>query len=84
MSGLSESAGDIAAKADAYGATVRRCDAMAPPPVHDSAEFRRLVDGIGASLASLQKAIAAHDTEAQRRALSELRSLGDTLTLRYG
>src|SRR5262249_11320012 len=36
---------DIAAKADAYGAVIKRCDAMAPEAVRGNPEFRRLIDG---------------------------------------
>ena len=84
IAGVAEGAGDLAAKAEAYGGTVRRCDTMAPPPVRDSADFRRLVDGIAASLASLSAAIAAHDDTALHRVIDELRSFDTVLVLRYG
>jgi len=82
LAGLSET--EVAAKADAVGATVRRCDALAPPPVHDSAEFRRLIDGIVTSLAALSKAAATHDAAALYRVIDELRSFDKVLVLRYG
>jgi hypothetical protein len=84
LAGAADSAIDLAAKAAAYGATVRRCDAMAPPPVHDNADFRRLVGGIAASLASLPGAGAAHDDAALRRVIDELRSFDTVMVLRYG
>lgn len=84
IAGLSQTASDIAAKAEAYGAIVKRCDAMAPPPVRNSAEFRRLADGIAAALAGLPKALAAGDSEAAQRVIDDLRSFDNLLVLRYG
>ena len=84
LAGVAQGAIDLAAKADAYGATVRRCDAMAPPPVHESAAFRRLVDGIAASLTALSAAVAAHDDAARDRVIDELRSFDTVMVLRYG
>src|SRR5262249_34361403 len=75
---------DIAAKADAYGAVVRRCDGMAPETVRGNPEFRRLVDGIAASLAFVPKAIAAHDRDQLYRVIIELRSFDTLLAFRYG
>jgi hypothetical protein len=75
---------DIAAKADAFGAAVKRCDAMAAEPVRASPEFRRLVDGIAASLAFVPKAIAARDRDLLYRVIIELRSFDNLLAFRYG
>ena len=77
-------AADIGAKADAYGAAVRRCDAAAPAALHDNPEFRRLVDGVAASLASVPKAVAAHDRDLLYRVINELRSFDSLLACRYG
>jgi len=75
---------DIAAKADAYGAVVKRCDGMAPEAVRDNPEFRRLVDGIAASLAFVPKAIESRDRDLLYRVIIELRSFDDLLAFRYG
>lgn len=75
---------DIADKADAFGATVKRCDAMAPDAIRSSPEFRRLVDGIAASLAFVPKAIAARDSDLLIRVINELRAFDHLLVFRYG
>jgi len=75
---------DIAAKADAYGTTVKRCDAMASEAVRGNPEFRRLVDGIAASLALVPKAVADHDRDLLYRVIIELRSFDNLLAFRYG
>jgi hypothetical protein len=75
---------DIAAKADAYGAVVMRCDAMAPEGVRTNPEFRRLIDGVAASLAFVPKAVAAHDRDLLYRVIIELRSFDNLLAFRYG
>ncbi len=75
---------DIAAKADAYGAAVKRCDGMAPEAVRGTAEFRRLINGIAASLVSVPRAIAARDRDLLYRVIIELRSFDNLLAFRYG
>ena len=75
---------DIEAKADGYGAAVKRCDAMAPEAVRRNPEFRRLIDGVAASLAFVPKAIAARDRDMLYRVLIELRSFDNLLAFRYG
>lgn len=75
---------DIAAKADAYGAAVKRCDALAPEPLRANPEFRRLVDGIAASLAFVPKAVATRDRDLLFRVIIELRSFDNLLAFRYG
>ena len=75
---------DITAKADAYGAVVKRCDGMAPEAVRTNPEFRRLVDGIAASLAFVPKAVKEHDRDLLYRVLIELRSFDNLLEFRYG
>jgi hypothetical protein len=77
-------ASDIAAKADAYGAAVKRCDGMAAPALRDTPEFRRLVDGIAASLAFVPKAVADHDRDLLYRVIIELQSFDNLLAFRYG
>jgi hypothetical protein len=79
-----ETAADISIKADAYGAAVKRCDAMAPEAVRSNPEFRRLADGVAASLAFVPKAIAARDRDLLYRVINELRSFDNLLAFRYG
>jgi hypothetical protein len=75
---------DIAAKAEAYGAAIKRCDAMAPEAVRGNPEFRRLIDGVGASLAFVPKAVAERDRDLLFRVIIELRSFDNLLAFRYG
>lgn len=75
---------EIAAKADAYGTVIKRCDGMAPEAVRANPEFRRLIDGIAASIAFVPKAIAAHDRDLLYRVIIELRSFDNLLAFRYG
>jgi hypothetical protein len=75
---------ELAAKAEAFGAAVRHCDALAPEPVRTSAEFRRALDGVTASLDALAQAIAARDAGALHRVIMELRSFDMLLASRYG
>jgi hypothetical protein len=77
-------AAEVTAKADAYGAAVKHCDAMAPAPLRADAEFRRLVDGVAASLAFVPKAVAARDGDLLHRVIVELRSFDNLLAFRYG
>ncbi len=79
-----ETAADIAAKADAYGAAVKRCDGMAAESVRADPEFRPLVDGIAASLAAVPKAVAARDGDLLHRIINELQEFDDLLAFRYG
>lgn len=74
----------IAGKAAAYGALLDRCDGMAGDAVKQAGEFRRLVDGAGASLAQIPKAIAIRDSDLLHRLLIELRSFDNLLAFRYG
>lgn len=75
---------DIAAKAAIYGYAVARCDAMASEAVRKDAEFRRLVDGVKASLTLMPKAIATRDSGMLHRILIELRSFDNLLAFRFG
>jgi hypothetical protein len=73
-----------AAGGESYGATLRRCDGMAPPSVRDHPEFRRLIDGALASLAQFPKAVETHDADLLHRLMIELRSFDNLLAFRYG
>jgi hypothetical protein len=75
---------DLAAKAQSYGATLTRCDAIADEAVRKNAEFRRLVDGAQASLTLIPKAIATRDGDLLHRVLIELRSFDNLLAFRFG
>ena len=75
---------DLAAKADAYGATLKRCDSMASASVREEPEFRRLVDGAQASLTFIPKAIAEHDANLLHRVLDEMRAFDNLLAFRFG
>jgi hypothetical protein len=74
----------IASAADAYRATLQRCDGMVAPNVKSSPEFRRLIDGAFASLAQFPKAIETRDGDLLHRLLIELRSFDNLLAFRYG
>ncbi|HVZ54192.1 MAG TPA: hypothetical protein VG986_19660 [Pseudolabrys sp.] len=75
---------DIAAKAAIYGHEVARCDGMASQAVRKDADFRRLVDGVKASLTNIPKAIAERDTGLLHRVLIELRAFDNLLAFRFG
>jgi hypothetical protein len=79
-----EALDDIAAKATAYGEAIKRCDAMAPAPVRNDAQFRRFVDGALNGLAFVPKAIETRDSDLLHRVLGELRSFDNLLAFRYG
>jgi hypothetical protein len=74
----------VSASADAYRATLQRCDGMAPPGIRNQAGFRRLIDGALASLAQFPKAIETRDNDLLHRLLIELRSFDNLLAFRYG
>jgi hypothetical protein len=74
----------IANKASIYGYVLDRCDGIAGATVHDSPEFRRLVDGARAGLDLIPKAIATRDTNLLHRILIELRSFDNLLAFRFG
>ena len=75
---------DMAAKAQTYRATVRRCDGMAAPEVKTSPEFRRLIDGVAASLDLVAKSIETRDGDLFHRIVIELRSYDNLLAFRFG
>jgi hypothetical protein len=74
----------IANKASIYGYVLDRCDGIASATVHNSPEFRRLVDGARAGLELIPKAIATRDTNLLHRILIELRSFDNLLAFRFG
>jgi hypothetical protein len=73
-----------AAGAESLGATLRRCDSMAPRAVHEHAAFRRLIDSAFATLTQFPRAIDAHDATLLHRLMKELRSFDNLLASRYG
>lgn len=74
----------IANKASIYGYVLDRCDGIAGATVHNSPEFRRLVDGARAGLGLIPGAIATRDTNLLHRILIELRSFDNLLAFRFG
>lgn len=74
----------IANKASIYGYVLDRCDGIASATVHNSPEFRRLVDGAKAGLDLIPGAIATRDTNLLHRILIELRSFDNLLAFRFG
>jgi hypothetical protein len=77
-------AADVADKAAQLGTAAKHCDDLAPPEVHASPEFRRLLDGIAASLAYVPSAISNRDSGMLHRVIGELRAFDQLLTFRYG
>jgi hypothetical protein len=82
--GKPEVAAAVANKATQLGIAAKRCDAVAPPEVRASSEFRRLLDGIAASLAYVPTAIGTRDIDMLHRVIGELRAFDQLLTFRYG
>jgi len=74
----------IASKASIYGYVLDRCDSIAGATVHNSPEFRRLVDGAKAGLDLIPGAITTRDTNLLHRILIELRSFDNLLAFRFG
>jgi hypothetical protein len=79
-----EVAADGASKATQLGIVAKHCDDLAPPEVRASPEFRRLLDGIAASLAYVPTAINTRDVDMLHRVIGELRAFDQLLTFRYG
>ena len=79
-----EIAADVANKAAQLAAAAKRCDGVAPPEVRANPEFRRLLDGIAASLAYVPTAINTGDVDMLHRVIGELRAFDQLLTFRYG
>lgn len=74
----------LTAAADAYATAVRRCDRLASADIATRGEFRRLIDGIAASLALMPQAVAARDGDLLHRLMIELRAYDNLLAFRYG
>ncbi len=74
----------LSAKSAAFGAAVARCDALAPDTIRARPEFRRLVDGVAASLVFVPQAIATRDSDLLQRVINELRAFDHLLAFRYG
>jgi hypothetical protein len=79
-----EVAADVADKAAQLGTAAKHCDNLAPPEVRASPEFRRLIDGIAASLGYVPTAISNRDTDMLHRVIGELRAFDQLLTFRFG
>ena len=69
---------------DSYGATLQRCDGLAPRVIREHPEFRRLIDGALASLAQFPKAFETRDADLLHRLMIALRSFDNLLAFRYG
>ena len=65
-------------------ATLDRCDREALPAMRQEAEFRRLFDGMRASLRQMPDAVAARDGALLHRLLVEQRSYEQLLSFRFG
>lgn len=65
-------------------AAMGRCDAEASEAVRSDPEFRRLADGMSASLAKVPAALDARDPALLHRLLIELRAFERLLAFRYG
>jgi hypothetical protein len=79
-----EVAEDVANKAAQLAVAAKRCEGVAPPEVRANPEFRRLLDGIAASLAYVPTAINTRDLDMLHRVIGELRAFDQLLTFRYG
>lgn len=79
-----ETRAGIAKDAARYGSLLERCDGMAGAGVQNAPEFRRLIDGVKASLTLIPKAIATSDSDLLHRVLIELRSFDNLLAFRFG
>ncbi|MDP4024682.1 hypothetical protein Q8W71_18810 [Methylobacterium sp. NEAU 140] len=71
------------AAADALAA-VNRCDAEAGASIRSDPEFRRLADGMSASLGKVPTALDSRDPGLLHRLLIELRAFERLLAFRYG
>jgi len=74
----------VLAGADSYRATLQRCDGMAASGTRARAEFRRLIDGVIASLDQIPKSVKTRDRNLLHRLLIELRSFDNLLAFHYG
>lgn len=74
----------IGVAATDVAAAVSRCDAQAGETIRSDPEFRRMADGMSASLAKVPVALDARDPELLHRLLIELRAFERLLAFRYG
>jgi hypothetical protein len=74
----------IAADAGNVAAALDRCDREAAEPMRQDPAFRRLFDGMRASLRQMPDAIASRDGALLHRLLIEQRSFEELLSFRYG
>jgi len=75
---------EILAEAGATAAATARCDAESPSAIHGEAEFRRLIDGMTASLRQMPAAVRLRDDELLHRLLDEQRAFDRLLAFRFG
>lgn len=74
----------IVTAASDVAAAMDRCDTQAGADVRSDPEFRRLADGMSASLAKVPAAVDARDPALLYRLLIELRAFERLLAFRYG
>ena len=60
------------------------CDEQAPPNMQREAEFRRLIDGMRASLRQMPDALRQRDNDYLHRLLIEQRAFNELLAFRFG
>jgi hypothetical protein len=75
---------DILARAVTTATAAQRCDREAPPAIRDEPEFRRLIDGLAASLRQIPDAVRSRDDDLLRRLLDEERAFDRLLAFRFG
>ena len=74
----------VIASTDGVIAALDRCEREAPEATREGPEFRRLLDGMRASLRQLPEAVAAHNGALLYRLLIEQRSFEQLLSFRFG
>jgi hypothetical protein len=74
----------ISAQSAQVAQALSACDREAPASVKSDAEFRRLIDGMAASLRQVPQALATRDGDYLHRLLIEQRSYERLLAFRYG
>jgi hypothetical protein len=74
----------IHAQAERVAQALVACDREAPAELRKDPEFRRLIDGMAASLQQVPQALAGHDGAYLHRLLIEQRSYERLLAFRYG
>lgn len=77
-------AATVQSSSEDYDRLLRKCDQMAPDPVKQDPEFRRLIDGATTSLSLIPKAIRERDSGLLHRILIEIRSFDNLLFFRFG